>query len=67
MFHNVATVRQRKIMTAASLLKYKQNRTDAEIDEAMSGNICRYGTYIRICRAIHRPANSSVEQSHDLA
>ncbi|MGH9827770.1 MAG: (2Fe-2S)-binding protein, partial [Blastocatellia bacterium] len=37
-----------QIMQAASLLKTKPNPTDADIDEGMSGNICRCGTYKRI-------------------
>jgi isoquinoline 1-oxidoreductase subunit alpha len=45
-----------QIMTAAWLLKYKKDPTDEDIHQAMSGNICRCGTYIRIRRAIHRAA-----------
>jgi isoquinoline 1-oxidoreductase alpha subunit len=45
-----------QIMTAASLLAFKSKPTDAEIDDAMSGNICRCGTYPRIRKAIHRAA-----------
>jgi isoquinoline 1-oxidoreductase alpha subunit len=45
-----------QIMSAAALLKRKQKPTDAEIDEAMSGNICRCGTYTRIRAAIKRAA-----------
>jgi isoquinoline 1-oxidoreductase alpha subunit len=41
-----------QIMTAASLLKRKPKPTDADIDSAMQGNICRCGTYNRIRRAI---------------
>jgi isoquinoline 1-oxidoreductase alpha subunit len=41
-----------QIMTAASLLKRKPKPTDADIDSAMQGNICRCGTYTRIRRAI---------------
>ena len=41
-----------QIMTAASLLKEKPRPSDAEIDAAMSGNLCRCGTYQRIRRAI---------------
>jgi aerobic-type carbon monoxide dehydrogenase small subunit (CoxS/CutS family) len=43
-------------MSAAALLGKKPKPTDAEIDAAMSGNICRCGTYQRIRRAIHRAA-----------
>jgi len=43
-------------MSAAALLASKPNPTDDDIDAAMSGNICRCGTYQRIRRAIHRAA-----------
>jgi aerobic-type carbon monoxide dehydrogenase small subunit (CoxS/CutS family) len=46
-----------QIMAAAALLAKKPRPTDADIDEAMSGNICRCGTYQRIRRAIHRAAS----------
>jgi isoquinoline 1-oxidoreductase alpha subunit len=39
-------------MTAAALLKSNPNPTDEDIDAAMSGNICRCGTYLRIKEAI---------------
>jgi isoquinoline 1-oxidoreductase alpha subunit len=42
-----------QIMAAAVLLREKPRPTDADIDDAMSGNICRCGTYPRIRRAIH--------------
>jgi aerobic-type carbon monoxide dehydrogenase small subunit (CoxS/CutS family) len=45
-----------QIMAAAALLAKKSKPTDADIDEAMSGNICRCGTYQRIRRAIRRAA-----------
>ena len=45
-----------QIMTAASLLAFRPKPTDAEIDDAMSGNICRCGTYPRIRKAIQRAA-----------
>jgi isoquinoline 1-oxidoreductase alpha subunit len=45
-------------MSAAALLTKKRNPTDADIDTAMAGNICRCGTYQRIRRAIHRAAQS---------
>jgi isoquinoline 1-oxidoreductase subunit alpha len=45
-----------QIMSAVALLAEKPNPSDADIDEAMSGNICRCGTYQRIRRAIHRAA-----------
>ena len=42
-----------QIMSAAALLKKTANPTDEEINAAMSGNICRCGTYVRIREAIH--------------
>lgn len=45
-----------QIMSAAVLLAVNPNPTDTDIDEAMSGNICRCGTYPRIRHAIHRAA-----------
>ncbi len=45
-----------QIMTASVLLADNPNPTDQDIDRAMSGNICRCGTYQRIRRAIHRAA-----------
>ena len=45
-----------QIMAAAALLAQTPQPTDAQIDTAMSGNICRCGTYQRIRRAIHRAA-----------
>ena len=43
-----------QIMSAAALLAAKPNPTDADIDAAMAGNVCRCGTYQRIRAAIHR-------------
>jgi isoquinoline 1-oxidoreductase alpha subunit len=48
-----------QIMSASALLASKPHPTDAEIDEAMSGNICRCGTYLRIREAIKQAAESS--------
>ena len=45
-----------QLMTAAALLASKPNPTDADIDAAMNGNICRCATYLRIRQAIHRAA-----------
>jgi isoquinoline 1-oxidoreductase subunit alpha len=47
-----------QIMTAVALLRAKPAPTDAEIDDAMSANLCRCGTYPRIRRAIHRAART---------
>ena len=45
-----------QIMSAAALLAQKAQPTDTDIDDAMTGNICRCGTYPRIRAAIHRAA-----------
>lgn len=47
-----------QIMSAVALLNNNPNPTDAEINDAMQGNICRCGTYTRIKKAIHSAANS---------
>jgi isoquinoline 1-oxidoreductase alpha subunit len=47
-----------QIMSATALLEKNSAPTDADIDSAMSGNICRCGTYNRIRAAIHAAANS---------
>lgn len=47
-----------QIMTAVALLRAKPQPTDAEIDDAMSANLCRCGTYPRIRRAVHRAAEA---------
>ena len=51
-----------QIMSAVALLAKKPNPTDVDIDEAMSGNICRCGTYQRIRKAIHRAANLQAQK-----
>jgi len=53
-----------QIMSAAALLEKRANPSDDEIDNAMSGNICRCGTYQRIRRAIHRAADMQLSH-HD--
>lgn len=50
-----------QIMSATALLTSNPNPTDEEIDIAMSGNICRCGTYPRIRAAIHAAAKSLTE------
>lgn len=45
-----------QLMSAAVLLREKPNPTDKDIDDAMAGNICRCGTYLRIRKAIHLAA-----------
>jgi aerobic-type carbon monoxide dehydrogenase small subunit (CoxS/CutS family) len=47
-----------QIMTAAALLAHTPHPTDAEIDTAMAGNLCRCGTYPRIRQAIHEAAGA---------
>ena len=47
-----------QIMSAAALLASNADPSDAEIDDAMSGNICRCGTYVRIREAIKQAARS---------
>jgi isoquinoline 1-oxidoreductase subunit alpha len=51
-----------QIMSAVALLKEKPKPTDADIDTAMQGNLCRCGTYQRIRKAIHRAAEISSEK-----
>ena len=43
-----------QLISATSLLDSNENPTDEDIDTAMSGNICRCGTYVRIRKAIHK-------------
>jgi aerobic-type carbon monoxide dehydrogenase small subunit (CoxS/CutS family) len=50
-----------QIMNAAALLTKKPKPSDADIDAAMSGNICRCGTYQRIRSAIHRAAGGGAK------
>jgi isoquinoline 1-oxidoreductase alpha subunit len=51
-----------QIMSASALLASKPQPTDREIDDAMSGNICRCGTYVRIREAIKQAAKSGVDK-----
>ena len=48
-----------QVMSAAALLASTPNPTDSDIDAAMSGNICRCGTYVRIREAIKQAARSA--------
>jgi isoquinoline 1-oxidoreductase alpha subunit len=50
-----------QLMSAAALLSKNSHPTDADIDNAMNGNICRCATYVRIRQAIHRAAELKVE------
>jgi isoquinoline 1-oxidoreductase alpha subunit len=47
-----------QILSATALLRRTPNPTDADIDAAMSGNLCRCGTYTRIRQAIHEAAEA---------
>lgn len=51
-----------QIMSAVVLLRENPNPTDADIDAAMAGNICRCGTYPRIRKAIHLAANGAEQK-----
>lgn len=50
-----------QIMSAAALLERSSHPTDADIDAAMSGNLCRCATYLRIRQAIHRAAELKLD------
>ncbi len=52
-----------QIMSAAALLARTPKPTDAQINTAMDGNLCRCGTYVRIRAAIHRAANGPVRDT----
>jgi len=52
-----------QLMSAAALLKTNPSPSDADIDAALSGNICRCGTYVRIRKAVHRAAELLREKS----
>ena len=56
-----------QIMSAAALLAQTPNPTDGDIDAAMSGNICRCGTYVRIRAAIKQAATGTPEALQTLA
>jgi isoquinoline 1-oxidoreductase alpha subunit len=47
-----------QIMSAVALLNKNPNPTDKDIDAAMTGNLCRCGTYDRIRKAIHQAASN---------
>ncbi|MEM7354611.1 MAG: (2Fe-2S)-binding protein [Acidobacteriota bacterium] len=53
-----------QIMTAAHLLKETPDPSDAEIDAALNGNICRCATYVRVRAAVHRAADALKEADH---
>jgi aerobic-type carbon monoxide dehydrogenase small subunit (CoxS/CutS family) len=53
-----------QVLAAAALLAHTPHPTDAQIDTAMSGNLCRCGTYTRIRQAIHQAAAAPVAAAH---
>ncbi len=53
-----------QLMSAAVLLREKPNPTDEDIDDAMAGNICRCGTYLRVRKAIHLAAKLNAKTNH---
>jgi isoquinoline 1-oxidoreductase subunit alpha len=56
-----------QIMSASALLAQKPNPSDADIDAAMAGNICRCGTYVRIRAAIKQAATGQTESLQVIA
>ena len=56
-----------QMMTASALIAKKPKLTDADINAAMDGNICRCGTYLRIRKAIHRAAEIALSQKQPQA
>jgi len=56
-----------QLMSAAALLKSKPKPSDADIDTAMAGNLCRCATYIRIRKAIHATASQLPHQAQGAA
>lgn len=52
-----------QLMSAAALLAKNPRPTDAEIDAAMNGNLCRCATYLRIRQAIHRSAEMTTTEA----
>ena len=52
-----------QIMTAAALLKKTPKPSDADIDKALAGNLCRCGTYLRIRKGIHLAAEIATKES----
>jgi isoquinoline 1-oxidoreductase alpha subunit len=51
-----------QIMSAAALLKKTPSPSDQQINEAMDGNLCRCGTYLRVRQAIHKAASLMQEK-----
>ena len=55
-----------QVMSATALLAAKPNPTDSDIDDAMSGNICRCGTYVRIRAGIQHAAHAVANSKKEL-
>ena len=55
-----------QLMSAAVLLREKPDPTDADIDDAMAGNICRCGTYLRVRKAIHLEVQLKAKSNHNV-
>jgi len=55
-----------QIMSAAALLAKNPHPTDADIDAAMDGNICRCGTYLRIRQAVHRAVEINAKSAETI-
>lgn len=53
-----------QLMSAAVLLREKPDPSDQDIDDAMAGNICRCGTYLRIRKAIHLASEIQAKTNH---
>jgi len=53
------------MMSASALLAKNPKPTDADIDAAMDGNICRCGTYLRIRKAIHKAAEIAANSTKE--
>jgi len=53
-----------QIMSATALLAKKPHPTDKDVDEAMDGNLCRCGTYLRIRQAVHKAAELNHANAH---
>ena len=56
-----------QMMSASALLAKNPHPTDADIDAAMDGNICRCGTYLRIRKAVHKAAEIAAKQTKEPA
>jgi isoquinoline 1-oxidoreductase alpha subunit len=62
MFRSAATAKSGQIVAAAALLAQKHVPSDADIDGALNGNLCRCGTYQRIRQAVRQAAGMTAEE-----